>query len=745
MATGPVHYPQQLDLDNCAREPIHIIGKTQAHGILLSCDPGSFVITQAGDNAMSFFAISTEDLLGREISFLIGKEQAQNLKDGLKEEDSLPLQVRVNESNFLMLPHLSDGNLVLDFEPLTGVQDHLFLQNRLSAILDGFQNARSVEELCRAAAILTKKIFGYDRVMIYRFDDQWNGEVIAEEKEESMESWLGLHYPATDIPAQSRELFLRHRVRVITNVNYSPVPIVPQFSPLTGAPLDISRSNLRGVSPIHIEYLKNMGVGASLSAALVVKGKLWGLIACHNNTAKYLNFYLRETCRFLANSLSNELALFESNFQINKLEIAENIRRQLVVQMNYHKDLLQALNRDTVKFTDLIECGGGAIYLMDQWELRGHTPSREQLDSLLNNFIKKQTKSVFLTRNLSADFPEAEDYRSTASGLCSLRIAENKYILWFKPEVVQVVTWGGNPQNKAFYNANEQRLSPRKSFEKWSEKLTGISEAWNDRDKSIARSLRENVSHFLLAQQRIEIATLNNQLVEANKELELFSYGLSHDLRAPVRGMEGYLRILEEDHWEGLNEEGRKMLHMARDLTERMNNLIDDILEYSRLSHTEGPEVHKINTSELVLEVLALFNVKENYSKTELKLQQQLPEIYGDRRMMFQLWANLINNAYKYSVEKDHPIVEIGSTFKNGREVFFVKDNGIGVNPDYRKKIFETFQRAVGSRFKGTGIGLAIVKKIIDKHNGEVWVESTPGEGSVFYFYLKLQKKEKET
>ncbi|NJW52516.1 ATP-binding protein [Salinimicrobium oceani] len=745
MPAGPSTYPDQVNLDNCAKEPIHIIGKTQAHGVLIVCDPSTLKITQAGENSEEFFGLSAAQLLGQELEQLIGEDSAVDLKDRISKEDpNLSLEVNVKQRQFLMLPHLSHGHLILDFEPQDKQQRPYDFQKQLTSILNSFTAARTVEELCDSAAVITKEMYGYHRVMIYRFDEDWNGEVIAEQKEEGMESWLGLHYPATDIPEQSRRLFLKHRVRVITDVNYTPVPIIPEISPVTGEPLDISRSTLRAVSPIHIEYLKNMEVGASLSAAIVVKGKLWGLIACHHKSRKYLDHEQREHCRFLTRILSNELTLHVTKNEISNFELSENIRRQLVVQMKYHKDLFKALNGDTVKFTELISCGGGAMFFKGRWERSGNAPSKEQLENLLNNFIKPQSKSLFLTRNLSSLFPEADAYKSKASGLLSLKIADNKYIFWFKPEVVQIVNWGGNPEQKAFYNEKEKRISPRKSFKKWSEKLTGTSEPWRDMDKNIARSLRENVSHFVLAQQREEITALNKKLVEANKELELFSYGLSHDLRAPIRGMEGFLNILEEDHGQELSEEGIKMLRMSRELTEKMNDLIDNILEYSRLSHTEGIDAKEVDVSELLQEVLQLFNVTKSYPAATIEIEDEIPEMYGDRRMLFQLWANLLNNALKYSATVEEPKLAIGVKEIEDRQVYFVKDNGIGIAPEFRKKIFETFQRAVGSKFKGSGIGLAIVKKIVEKHNGEVWVESSPGKGSEFYFYLDLPKKKLE-
>ncbi len=736
MILTTIKNPDKLDLENCSREPIHIIGKTQAHGVLISCDPQYFKILQVGENVTKFFGISYEELLGNDLSYLLGEDQVKDLGDLLiSKEPSVAQDVRINNTNFLMLAHYSGPNLILDFERYQEVDNRFFFQKQLTLILNKFQAAKTIDQLCETATVLTKKMFGYDRVMIYKFDEEWNGEVIAESKEEDMASWLGLHYPATDIPTQSRKLFLENRLRIITDVNYTAVPIIPELSPLTGEPLDISRSGLRAVSPIHIEYLKNMEVGASLSAAIIVKGQLWGLIACHHKTAKHLDFYQRESCRFLVHMFSTELTLQENDALIGQVKLSENIRRQLVVQMNKESNIITALSEGNVKFTQLISCGGGAIFMKDRWKVIGVTPEEEQLESLLN-FFKEQPKSLFLTRNLSAVFPEAKAYKETASGVIYLKISENTYIFWFKPEEIQEVNWGGNPQNKAFYNEKEQRLSPRLSFEKWSEKLTEVSEAWHEADKDMVRALRMNISYVILVQQQKEIEALNTQLVEANKELELFSYGLSHDLRAPVRGMEGILTFLDEGHREELSEEGQELLQMSRDLNVKMTDLIDDILEYSRLTNIEGLEVSSVDTADLIDEVLKFVNAKGSYPKTTLKIQSQLPGMEGDRRLLFQLWANLLNNALKYSAEEENPKVEVGTTVKNGREVFFIKDNGIGIHRDFWEKIFETFKRAVGGTFKGTGIGLAIVKKVIEKHKGEIWVESVPDQGSEFYFYL---------
>lgn len=737
MSGHDTSYPSEVNLENCAKEPIHIIGKSQAHGVLVICDPESLTIRQIGTNARDLFLIDHDALLEKPLSSLLGDSQTSQFQKALEANElSVPRNVEIGKEKFLLMAHLSDIHLILDFEPLEELQEPFFCQKQLTRIMNQLQNQKSIKDVCNSAAELTKKIFRYDRVMIYKFDEDWNGEVLAEQKEPEMESWLGLHYPATDIPEQSRAMFLKHKVRVITDVNYKPVPLKPELSPHNGAPVDLTRSNLRAVSPIHIEYLKNMEVGASLSASIAVKGKLWGLIACHHREAKFVDHYQRESCRFLAQMLSTEITLLEAHHFLKRRKISEGRRKKLVAQMQQSDNIAEALTEGKIKLIDLIFGGGATFFLKDRFYFCGETPNEEQVEYLLENLLKKEPKSLFFTHHLSALFPQAEEYADVASGVLSLRVSENKYIIWFRPEVLQTINWGGNPNKKGFYNEEKKRISPRKSFQKFSEKLTGTSEPWQDFDLSIARSLREDISHIVLAKQRKEIETLNEKLVEANKELELFSYGLSHDLRAPIRGMEGYLTILDEDYSSGISIEGKQMIQKTRELAEKMNRLVDDILAYSSLNHSGEMKMTVVPVKVLIEEILEFFNTRANYPKAVVRINEDLPAMYGDKRMLFQLWSNLLNNALKYSAEKEHPEISVGF-IENGEAVtYYVQDNGIGVKNGFLEKIFDTFSRVAGSRYKGSGIGLAIAKKIIEKHEGRIWAESSPGEGAKFLFKL---------
>ncbi len=734
MAKNQVAYPKKIDITNCDKEPIHIIGKSQAHGVILACNPQSFEVTQCGQNTHLFFGKTYDEILGQNLENIIGGKSLTILKGKLENKAIEAIEVEVGGRNFLMLPHFSGADLVIDFEERGELWDSMFYQRQLTRILNGLSASESIEDLCDDAAGLTRDIFGYDRVMIYKFDEEWNGEVIAEEKKESLESWLGLHYPASDIPAQSRQIFLKHRVRIIVDVNYRPVPIIPELSPHTGEPLDLSKSELRGVSPIHIEYLQNMKVGASLTAAIIANGKLWGLVACHHYSTKFVNYFQRETCKFLTQVFSNQLALKDTGKYLEKNTASEKVRTKILQQMREQDKLSEALTNSSSLFTQLINCGGGAVVLNGNIFSVGKTPTENQIKHLLHHFLAEKQEHLFFTKNLEKVFPPAGDYREQASGVLSIQIGQdfNNYLLWFREEAPKTVNWGGNPENKASYNEEKQRLSPRKSFEKWSQKLTGVSDSWKAYEIAAAKALAEDVSHIIVEKQKEEISRLNDELLDANDELELFSYSISHDLRGPLRGIDGYLRIMKEDFGEEIPEELLQLINTTLGSAEKMNQLIDDILSLSRIGRGEIRR-EEMDVNAQISEILESLNPEAAYPKTQIKIEN-LPKLQADEKMMRQVWANLIGNALKYSAESKSPMVKIGANKEDNSTVYFVKDNGIGISEEKQNAVFNAFERYAGSNYSGTGIGLAVVKRIIEKHQGEVWVESSQGTGSTFKF-----------
>lgn len=731
-------YPEKVDLSSCEKEPIHIIGAIQSHGVLVACDKVNARISQISENCEDVFGETPDSLLGQDLQRLIGRDLAHNILEATGPEGHFQVQeLMLNGRPFTVIPHLSGDSVILDIEPVDAREDKLDFQKELSSILNTLSASGSTEELCRNAVKITRKTFGYDRVMIYKFDREWNGKVIAEEKNTEMESWLGLHYPASDIPKQARELFLKNKIRIIADVNYSPVKITPEISPVNDRPLDLTNSKLRAVSPIHIEYLQNMEVGASLTAALISNGKLWGLLACHHNTAKFINYYQRQTCEFLIQIFSNELSVKNSGKYLRNIEKYDGLRSRLIGQIKQTGSIKKGLCDLPLKVTDLFPCGGAAIILNGKIKLVGNTPQKKQVREFWKTILSNHDDNVFLSKNLFHRYPHAKNFKESASGILAVRLgrSEQDFIIWFRPEVLQTVNWGGDPKNKASFDTEKDRLTPRKSFKIWSEQVTGVSDAWEDHEVTGARNLSESVSYVILEKQKTKIDNLNNQLLSAHKELELFSHGLSHDLKAPLRGINGYAYILKEDHYFNLPKAGQKAVDTILSSTNEMGQLIDNMLSFAGVSEKS---LHKniFSVNHLLDDVLQSLNLQVNYPDTKILIEDDLPAMLADKRMLTQVWSNLMTNALKYSEHVQNPEIQVGTNVNANKTVYYVRDNGVGFHPKYKEKIFDLFSRFSDESYKGTGIGLAIAKKIIEKHQGEIWAESEPGKGSTFYFYV---------
>lgn len=742
MSLNPGKYPDKVNLTNCDREPIHIIGKSQAHGVILACDKDTLEITQCSDNALEILGRGTDYFLGKHITVLLPERSMPFLEMGVDEKILLP-ELQINDSPFLVIAHISNNSVILDIEPAGDNLNPIQFQEQLSKILNELNAAETSQEIGNRAVDLVKYLYAYDRVMLYQFDEEWNGEVVAEEKEDHLESWLGLHYPATDIPKPSRDLFLKQGVRIIQDVNYIPSPLHPEYSPIDNKPLDLSRSELRGVSPIHIEYLKNMKVGASLTAAIILNGKLWGLLACHHYSSKFVNYHQRQSVKLLTQVLTNRLAMISSGIFNERSKDAKITRELIIKNLRNKRDVNSVLATENPGLIDVVKSSGAALSYKGELCLIGKTPSKEEVEDLIYSFLSKEDK-LFQTRNLERLYPAAAKYRDRASGVLAVKIGDerNNYLLWFREETAQTVDWGGKPQKIEMIEDEKVVLHPRKSFEKWTQKVSGISLPWKEYEIDAVIAFRESFTHIILEQQQEEIKTLNEKLNFVNKELEAFSYSVSHDLRAPLRGIRGFAKILKEDAEEKLDVDGNKALDIILRSASEMNSLIEDLLLYAKLGEEQVPQT-PVNINKLISSILDSFNLKEEYPVTDIQVEKDFLEVYGNKMLLTQLYSNLISNALKYSANKEKPVVEIGYKREiTGQCTYFVKDNGIGFDLRFKDKIFKVFTRLAGNDYPGTGIGLAIVRKVIDKHGGELWVETSPGNGSSFYFTLNGDSKE---
>ena len=674
-------------------------------------------------------------MLGHSIYSVLDEGIVGELFEQLHKKKLAYKEATLNQQSITIIGHKSDKSYVLELEVNTQDIDHIKHQMHLVEAASEINNVSSILDKCDSAASLIKKHLGYDRVMVYRFDSEWNGEVVSEEKETHLNSWKGLRFPASDIPQQARQLFLKQGARIINDVGSKTVQIISNVNKSSISDLDLSCSELRAVSPIHIEYLSNMSVAATLTVAIVHDNLLWGLITCHHSTPKYISFYQRLSSKFLAQILATSIHLHSTDDLIDQLKKSALIRSHLIEQINSEGDVARGLSLFEFTINHLTSSHGAAVYIDNKVTTVGNCPRDQDIIKLIKKIRQLTDTQLYHTHCLKNDYDAAHAYRKVVSGVLCLFISTNNddAILWFKPEAISTVNWAGNPDKPLAVNESNT-LSPRKSFEKWSVRQEATSEHWEDYEISEGVNLQKNIQDIVIANYD-NVKELNKQLKIAYEELESFSYSISHDLRAPLRGIDGFAHIIKEDYYDTLDDFGKSSVNTIISSVTKMNLLIDDILEYSSLGKTTI-QYGKYQISDLVQE--ALPDLQLAYSNVDVVIEENLPELVCDRKIILLLVRNILENAMKYSCKKDQPKVIIGYS---ENDTFFIKDNGIGFDMKHRDKIFGVFERLVNDEYPGSGIGLAIVKRVIDKHQGEIWVESKKDFGTTFYFRLNHSER----
>ncbi|MBD2178989.1 GAF domain-containing protein [Pseudanabaena sp. FACHB-1998] len=755
---------EPVSLTNCDREPIHIPRSIQPHGVLMVLTEDELKIAQVSVNSFDVLGIIPENLLDRPLADFINSDRLDSIRDCLAQnfENINPLDISFDipasePLKFNGIVHRSlNGKIVLELEPLMANTESNFFQfyHQIKNTLTKIQTAPNLTELCNLIVQEIRVITGFDRVMIYRFNEQGDGTVISESKQKELEPFLGMHYPDTDIPKQAKHLYTLNWLRLIPDIGYEPSNLVGDRD--NSIPLDMSYCNLRSVSPIHIEYLKNMEVAASMSVSLIQKQNLWGLIACHHNTPKFIPYEIRTICEFLGQLMSTELANKEANENLDYKLHLKNIQGQFVERLSKANNFVRELMSDPEALLALTGATGAAICEEGEITLLGQTPQLDQINSLLTWLPKQLKQDIFVANALSFLYPESEEYKAVASGLLAMAISkiQHRYILWFRPELLQMVTWAGNPEKpKRLEEDGSITIFPRQSFEAWQETVSGSSQPWMDCEVAGAIELRQAIVDIVLRQAE-DLAHINVELERSNSELDSFAYIASHDLKEPLRGIHNYATFLLEDYGEILKDDGADKLHTLVRLTKRMESLIDSLLKFSRLGRQEL-QMSPIALDQLLGNVKELFDMNPQWQNCQIRIPRSLPTVLGDRVLLEEIFTNLISNAFKYNdqaekwaeiswqyhVTPNLPEVGDESITESKFVTIFIRDNGIGIREKHLDAVFRIFKRlhAANKYGGGTGAGLTIVKKIIERHGGSIQVQSTYGNGTVFFFTLPIQ------
>ncbi|MBC3410225.1 GAF domain-containing protein [Pseudomonas sp. SWRI51] len=744
MSNAPTSLEQAIE--RCAQEPIRIPGSIQPQGFLLVLDHSDLSILQASENSQQWLGQPAQALLGQALPALLA--EGVNLREllaNLPEDEVFPfhigdLQLHPQapcQAPLRVLAHAHDQVLIVEFEPSARrVSQHSDYYPLVRAFVSTVHQAKGIEELLQQAVRQIKRITGFGRVKAYSFDADGTGKVLAEALEPGYPSYLGQSFPGSDIPRQARELYCINRIRVIEDADYQPAALVPELNPRTGQPLDMSFATLRSVSPVHLQYMRNMGTQASMSLSIVVDGKLWGLVSCHHEQPRAVDFQSRTACELLANVLSLQIEALEAHDSTRfLLDLRQYIVRMLAAMAD-HDSVSDGLLAQPEVMLQFARASGAAIISAERCDLIGHTPPAAQVNALVHWLGQRSGELVFHTDNVRRDIEVLPELAEHSAGVLAVAISQihSHYLVWFRDEQARTVDWAGRPEK---HIGPQGTLNPRHSFERWQEEVRDFSAPWEPLIIEGVTELRNAVLGIVLRKAE-ELAQLANELKRSNKELEAFSYSVSHDLRAPLRHIAGYSELLNELEGEHLTERGKRFLGHIEEAAQFAGSLVDNLLNFSQM----GRSALRLSDVDLNALVEAIRNetAPDYAGRTIIWEVAQLPKVYADPAFINMVLHNLIANAIKYSRDRDPARIEVGALQHADETEVYVRDNGVGFDMAYVDKLFGVFQRLHRmEEFEGTGIGLASVRRIIERHDGRVWAEGRVGQGASFHFTLPHQ------
>ncbi len=713
------------DLADCASEPIRVPGAIQPHGRMIVLD--------ATDRRLVAFSANwpgPDAALGAMQAVAFG---ADRLVLG---DAPVPLgRVSLEGRAFDATAHAAGPLVILEFETAAaGGAGPAPIFSLARHFLPRLQQAASLHEVSALAAAQMKALTGFGRCLVYRFDEAGHGEVLSEVLEPGYDSYEGHRFPGSDVPAQARELYLLNQFRIIPDATYTPVALLGVDRDWDPQTLDLSQASLRSVSPIHLEYMRNMGTLASMSVSIVVRGRLWGLVSCHNHAPLFLPYDTRVACEHLGRLLSMQIEAREDNAEVASRAELRHLTLQIISSLSDSDATLQQLVREPEPLLRLARASGAAVLLDDQCWMVGATPAREQVDALAQ-WLGQDRGGVFHTDRLPELFPAAAAMQSVAAGVLVLSISQvhRHLILWFRPEIVQTIRWAGDPRKEA--RSEDGRLHPRRSFASWKEQVRGRSAPWLESEVGAAGELRGALLGIVLrrAQEMAEAAT---ELSRVNKELEAFSYTVSHDLRAPMRHIAGYVDLVMDSEGGQLSERSQRYLTNVKEASAYAGHLVDALLDFSRMGRS-ALKRSDVNTQVLVADLIREVSQLEPGRRIEWDVHSPLPRLWADPLLLQLALRNLLANAVKYTRGRDPARITVRGVDGEAGGGLEVVDNGVGFQMQYVGKLFGVFQRLhQADEFEGTGIGLASVRRIVERHGGSVWANGELNQGASFGFTL---------
>lgn len=740
-------------LADCAREPIRVPGAIQPHGVLLSLGGDPLCVEQVSANCARDLGMDSSELLGKPLSTLVPAQQFSLIALAYaspRGADSDPLRLRIGTKDYTASLNRVDDALIMELEPyVEPAQD----QSRIiTRVLRNLQAATTLETLFDISVHEIQALTGHERVIIYRFEPEGHGKVVAQALSGSLPSYSGLNFPSSDIPAQARELYRLNWIRVIPDATYAPVPMVPLLRPSTGLALDLGFSTLRSVSPVHCEYLKNMGVRSSMSISLLDSGELWGLIACGHPEPMLVPREIRDACALIGQLLSAKIVAIVANQIQREREDKVVLLGELALAMSRaDRDILDGLVNRPELLQSLTVAQGAAVLIEDQLHLFGRCPTPEQVRDLhfwirdvgltrkkfRQQAVGLQGLGLFHSDSMQQEYPASAAYRDVASGVIAFILPKPvaNAVMWFRPQLTSTMNWSGNPSqhlSPGTKGSASHRLHPRQSFDLWEEQVTGIAQPWSRADLYAAEDIRRSALENDLERQvhrEQEAVRLRDELVAV----------VSHDLRNPMSIIIMQCGMMQR--WAGNdavleNHQIRRALGTIEKATTRMNSLLEDLLDTAKIDAGRYQlSCVGLDVTSLLQEACSLLVTLTTDKNIELNCTAGHGLVVNaDPERIFQVLSNLVGNAIKFTPAGGQINIDAAS---HGSDVLInVRDNGVGIPAEHLPYIFQRYWSIKEGNPSGNGLGLYISQGIIAAHGGHLWASSQPGAGAIFTFSL---------
>lgn len=713
----------------------------QSRGVLLCLSEPDLRIDQASENLEAALGTPLPAALQAPVDRVIGTTGREALERALASHDvdDHPLYfgpLHTPHGHTLdAVMHRHKGVLILELEPAVHAAGGAFasMYPLVRTFVTSLQAVSSIDTLTDLAAREVRRLTQFGRVTVYRIDTDGSLRALAEARDMAYETLFGTQMPGAALTPQLRSLYSRNPLRLVADINDTPVGLVPPQHPSTGRVTDLSYAALRAASGAQRETMRRMGAMASLTLALTVRGRLWGVVACHHATPCSLSFEVRTACEHLAQILSLQIEAKEDRAEItHRLELRRILVRLLAAMAdrdNFQDGLLEQPG-DLLRFAS---ASGAAIVRGDDCVRVGAAPAAESILRLTEWLANERPGEVFHTDRLAAVYPNGAALLPQASGVLAVQVSQlhRNYVLWFRPETPHTVRWAGDAPGLA----GEWDTTPMLGRTRhWQEHIAHTSHPWRTSEVETAAEFRYAILNIVLRRAE-EAAELTNELRRANHELEAFSYSVSHDLRAPLRHIAGYAELLDEMEGSHVSERGRHFLQTISESSRFAGKLVDDLLTFSQMGRG-ALHLADVDLAQLVRGIVRELTADQGRRHIEWNIAA-LPVVRADPAFLQLAVRNLLSNAVKYTRDRNPARIHIHAEQTDTETIVRIADNGVGFSMEYVDKLFGVFQRLHRmDEFEGTGIGLANVRRIIDRHGGRTWAEGELDHGATFSFAL---------